>query len=66
VCGRNSARTDMEGNYRLDGLPPGTYQVLASLEYRTPEEADWETLPSQTVTLRESDRVVLDLKLSGN
>jgi protocatechuate 3,4-dioxygenase beta subunit len=66
VRGRNSARTDMEGNYRLDGLPPGTYQVLASLEYRTPEEADWETLPSQTVTLRESDRVVLDLKLSGN
>ncbi len=66
VHGKNSTRTDVEGNYRLDGLPPGTYQVLASLEYRTPEEADWETLPSQTVALRESDRVVLDLKLSGS
>ncbi len=66
MYGKSSARTDVEGNYRIDGLPPGAYQVLASLEFRTPEEADWETVPSETVTLRESDRAVLDLKLSGN
>jgi hypothetical protein len=56
----------VEGKYRFEGLPPGAYQVLASLEFRTTEEADWETAPSETVTLRESDHVVLDLKLSGN
>jgi protocatechuate 3,4-dioxygenase beta subunit len=66
VHGKSSARTDVEGKYRFEGLPPGAYQVLASLEFRTTEEADWETAPSETVTLRESDHVVLDLKLSGN
>lgn len=66
ATGKTAVRTDRDGDYLLHGLPPGTYRVLASLEFRTPEEADWETTPSQIVELRESDKVVLDLKLSGN
>lgn len=66
AAGKNAARTDADGNYLIAGLPPGTYRVMASLEFRTAEEANWETASSQTVELHESDKVVLDLKLPGH
>lgn len=66
AAGKTAARTDPEGNYLLSGLPPGTYRVLASLEFRTSEEADWETVPAQLIELRKSEKRQLDLKLSGN
>ena len=45
--------TDTEGNYRLDGLPAGTYQLRAWLDSKTTLE--------QTVVLQEETRLKVDL-----
>jgi hypothetical protein len=37
-----AVRADMHGAYRFDDLAPGTYRILASFEYQTPDEEAME------------------------
>ncbi len=37
VVDLRETRADIRGNYRFDGLPPGTYRVLSTFEYLAPD-----------------------------
>ncbi len=63
--GGRSTRADQRGEYRFFGLPPGRYRVFSSFEFPEPAEADWDTLPTVTVTLEEGRSATLELKLVG-
>jgi protocatechuate 3,4-dioxygenase beta subunit len=57
-----SIRTDVRGQFRLDGLAPGSYRVLASFEYLNPDE---ETMgvTAQEITVPAHAEKSLELEL---
>ena len=63
---RESFRTDTNGQFRVDGLPPGTYQVVASFEYEKSEEVDWGLSQVRTVRLDEGKESSVELELVGS
>lgn len=56
-------RTDMRGEYRFDGLAPGTYRVLATFEYQTPDSAVMEIAAATSVRIEAHGNVQADLAL---
>jgi hypothetical protein len=63
---RESFRTDTNGQFRVDGLPPGTYQVVASFEYEKSDEVDWGLSQVRTVRLDEGKESSVELELAGS
>ena len=63
--GFRSTRTNLTGEYRFGGLPPGEYLVFVTgLEEFNPDER-WEALPSRVspVTVRASRELVRDVQV---
>jgi hypothetical protein len=48
-----TVRTDIHGQYQLAGLAPGTYRLVSSFEYSSPEIADIDAMSPRTVTVEE-------------
>ena len=63
------ARSDQDGHYRLEGLPPGVYRVAAIRESDQPEELgnpEWlQALAARAMRIRvsEGESLTLDLRL---
>ncbi len=57
------AMTDLDGQYTIEGVPPGVYTVkMSSVEYETAEVADVVVKIDQTtVVSRTLERAVVDL-----
>jgi len=58
-----STRTDLRGGYRFDGLPPGTYRVLATFEYQAPDTAAMDLAAAHQVAVESPSDSQLDLDL---
>ncbi len=56
-------RTGMWGEYQFDGLAPGTYRVLATFEYQTPDTAVMDMAPAASVRMEARGSVQADLAL---
>jgi protocatechuate 3,4-dioxygenase beta subunit len=63
VYGKGTARTDQNGEYTVEGLPPGRYQAASSFDFQTAEEIDWSNPSLATVTLEENQQATLSLVL---
>lgn len=63
---RESFRTDAKGQFHVDGLPPGAYQIVASFEYEKPDEVDWGLSQVRTVQLDGGKEASVELKLAGS
>jgi hypothetical protein len=58
-----STRTDLRGAYRFDGLAPGTYRLLATFEYQTPDTAAMDLAAARQVQVEAKADLQLDLDL---
>ncbi|HKE22843.1 MAG TPA: carboxypeptidase-like regulatory domain-containing protein [Bryobacteraceae bacterium] len=58
-----TVRADIRGRYQFIGLPPGTYRVLSSFEYQSPDEATMEHAHPRVVTIEGGRAQVQDLDL---
>jgi hypothetical protein len=56
-------RTDMQGHYELIGLAPGTYRLLSTFEYLSPESADIDEMRPRTLVVEEGRDQQQDLDL---
>jgi protocatechuate 3,4-dioxygenase beta subunit len=56
-------RTDLQGNYRFDGLAPGTYRVLATFEYQSPDPAALDLASAPVVKAEPRTDLQMDLDL---
>jgi hypothetical protein len=54
-------RTDVNGGYRFSGLAPGSYRLLSTFDYRTPDAAVMELSVVKTATVDEGHDVIQDL-----
>jgi hypothetical protein len=55
-------RTDINGGYRFTGLAPGSYRLLATFDYRTPDGAVMELAVVKTAKVGEGGDVIQDLE----
>jgi hypothetical protein len=58
-----TTRTDVRGHYQFYGLAPGTYRVLSTFEYQSPDEAAMERTSPRLVTIEGGRNQVQDLDL---
>jgi len=58
-----SARSDARGQYRFDGLAPGTYRVLSTFEYLHPDPQAMDLAQAPVVTLEAHSDLAMDLDL---
>ena len=58
-----TTRTDLRGAYRFDGLAPGIYRVLATLEYQAPDEAAMEQAGARQIQVEARSDLQPDLDL---
>ena len=63
VNGLRTTQTDVDGNYRFDGLAPGTYLVLSSLDLTEVNEETMAASHARTITIEEGRTVTQDLDL---
>jgi len=56
-------RTDSHGAYELIGLSPGTYRLVSTFEYASPEAWDIDEMRAKTVTVEEGRDQQQDLDL---
>jgi hypothetical protein len=56
-------RTDVRGQYDFYGLAPGTYRVLGTFEYQTPDAASMDAARPQSVKIDEGQDQAADLDL---
>ncbi len=63
VGGVRQARTDGEGRYRFDGLPPGEYELLSSYQLQQATEENWPAGLGTVVNLEEGTEATVDLSL---
>jgi hypothetical protein len=61
----HSARTDLRGMYRFDGLAPGLYRVLATFEYDAPDSATLDLAGARTVQIEARSDLQMELDLYG-
>ncbi len=61
---KRGAYADVRGEYRIDGLPPGTYRVIASRLGYTPDSSEHVTI-SQESTVETLDITLVTAPLSG-
>ena len=60
---KGSGRTDESGAYEIKGLPAGRYELMASSEFQTLDEVDWEGAELKEVELVEGREITLDLTM---
>ncbi len=58
-------RADMRGNYRFDGVAPGSYRVLSTFEYLVPDSKAMDLAGAQPVEIAEHTDIQTDLELYG-
>jgi hypothetical protein len=58
-------RTDMNGRYRFDALPPGDYRVLSTFDYSSPPVQEFDARESRPLRIEAVMDAQLDLDLSG-
>jgi hypothetical protein len=63
VTDLRTTRTDLHGAYRFDGLPPGTYRVLATFEYQAPDTAVMDQAGARQVAIEGKSDLQFDLDL---
>ncbi|HEV2448113.1 MAG TPA: carboxypeptidase-like regulatory domain-containing protein [Candidatus Sulfopaludibacter sp.] len=56
--------TDTTGHYRITGLTPGSYRVLASFEFLAPDSDTMEMAGAKLITIEEGHDLPQDLDLS--
>jgi hypothetical protein len=57
---------DGRGNYRFEGLAPGSYRVLATFDYRAPTAQVMDQAGAQAIDVTEHANREMDLELFGN
>lgn len=63
--GTRTARADQEGRFRLDGLPPGRYQVVSSFQLQDPDTGVWGAGTGEVVILSGGKTADISLTLSN-
>jgi protocatechuate 3,4-dioxygenase beta subunit len=63
VAELRTAISDMHGQYRLDGLAPGTYRILSTFEYLFPDMETMGVSGAQLVTVDAHSELSRDLDL---
>jgi len=63
VMDLQTARSDLRGAYRFDGLAPGIYRVLATFEYEAPDAATMEQAGARQIQVEARSDLQLDLDL---
>jgi hypothetical protein len=58
-----TVRSDMHGQYQLVGLAPGTYRLVSTFEYNSPEAADIDTMSPRTFVVEEGREQQQDIDL---
>ncbi len=66
LAGRDVVRTDDKGEYQFDGLPPGDFRVLATMDYQRPEQVDWSEAEGVSVHLEEGESELLNMRLKAD
>lgn len=56
-------RTDLQGHYEFYGLPPGSYRILSTFEYQSPDVAAMAAAGAQTIQVEEARETAVDLTL---
>ena len=54
---------DARGQYRFQNLPPGTYRLLSTFEYRSPDTETIGLSPAESLTLTAKSDIVKDFDL---
>ena len=60
----HTAYTDNRGQYRFTDLAPGTYRVLSTFEFQSPDESEMDLAGAKVVTIEEAKDAPQDLDLS--
>lgn len=63
VAGLRTALSDLHGQYRFDGLAPGTYRILGTFEYLSPSPETMDAADAPALTLDAHSDVTRDLDL---
>lgn len=63
IAGRDATYTNDKGEFKLEGLPAGTFRVLATYDYEKPEQVEWSVVESTSVRLAEGEEAVVNLSL---
>ena len=58
-------RTDMKGNYRFDGLPPGEYRVCSTFEFAAPDSGVFDAAQAHALRVERTTDTPVDLDLYG-
>lgn len=66
VVDLRETRSDMNGNYRFDSVPPGDYRVLSTFDYAAPKPEIFDAYGARTIHVEKTADAALDLELSGN
>src|SRR6202044_2742554 len=56
-------RADVRGNYRFEGLAPGSYRVLSTFEYGAPDSQAMDLAGAQPIDIAEHTDLQTDLEL---
>lgn len=59
------ARTGLDGVYRFENLPPGTYRIFSSFEYNNPDSAAFDLGLAPSLRVDVNAGVTKDLELFG-
>jgi hypothetical protein len=59
-------RADMRGNYRFEGLAPGSYRVLSTFEYLAPDSKSMDVAGAQPIEIVAHTDLQTDLELYGS
>jgi hypothetical protein len=62
VADLRTVRADERGQYRFAGLAPGTYRILSSFDFRTPEPLELDAA-ARTIKIESGDNQTADLDL---
>jgi hypothetical protein len=57
-------RADMQGRYQITGLAPGTYRIVSTFDYDSPDVDELDTLYPRTIKVEEGRDQQIDLDLS--
>jgi hypothetical protein len=58
-------RADLRGNYRFDGVAPGSYRVVSTFEYLFPDSKAMDLAGARPVEIPAHTDVQTDLELYG-
>jgi hypothetical protein len=59
------SQADHNGEYRFDGLAPGTYEIVASFQLKQGDLSAWRTGAGRTVTVAERQELTFEVELTS-